>query len=120
MPTPPHILVANEPAAYRDMLASELPRLRPHLTVLQVEPADLDSVVTRIHPRLVICSRLTHAIRQHATALIVLYPHGTNRAILDIDGEQQVLPNPELTELLAAIDNAFDPTRRPYRLPTRE
>ena len=106
MPVKPHILVANEPAAYRDMLGSEVPRLRPHLTVLLVDPTDLDAAVVDIRPRLVICSELTEITRQHAAASIVLYPEGRNHAILDIAGEQRMLPDPELTDLLAAIDAA--------------
>ena len=106
MPVNRHILVANEPAAYRDMLGSEVPRLRPHLAVLLVDPADLDAAVVNIRPLLVICSELTEIVRQHAIASIVLYPEGRNEAILDIAGEQRLLPNPELTDLLAAIDAA--------------
>ena len=104
----PDILVANEPAMYRGVLASELSLLRPTLPVALVEPADLDSAVARIHPRLVICSEVTEIVRQHAVASIVLYPNGTNRAILDVDGQQQVLPNPDLTDLLIAVDAAME------------
>jgi hypothetical protein len=102
------ILVANEPAMYRGILASELSLLRPNLPVALVEPADLDSAVARSHPRLVICSQVTEIVRQHATASLVLYPNGMNRAILDVDGEQQVLPNPDLTDLLVAVDTAME------------
>jgi hypothetical protein len=102
------ILVANEPAMYRGVLASELTLLRPGLPVAMVEPADLDMAVARIHPRLVICSQLTKIVRQHATASIVLYPNGANRAILDVDGQQQVLPNPDISDLLVAVDAAME------------
>ena len=104
----PNILVANEPAMYRGVLASELSLLRPSLPIATVEPADLDTAVAHIHPRLVICSQLTKIVRQHATASILLYPNGTNRAILDVDGQQQVLPNPDLTDLLDAVDTAME------------
>ena len=104
----PDILVANEPAMYRGVLASELSLLRPTLPVALVEPADLDSAVARIHPRLVICSEVTEIVRRHAIASIVLYPNGTNRAILDVDGQQQVLPNPDFTALLVAVDAAME------------
>ena len=102
------ILVANEPAMYRGVLASELTLLRPGLPVAMVEPADLEMAVARIHPRLVICSQLTKIVRQHATASIVLYPNGTNRAILHVDGQQQVLPNPDISDLLVAVDAAME------------
>jgi hypothetical protein len=100
------ILVANEPSTYRDVLGSQLPRLRPNLTVLLVDPADLDDALAEMRPQLVICSELTDSIRQHATAALVLDPRDPNRAILDVDGQQQVLLNPRLTDLLAAVDAA--------------
>jgi CheY-like chemotaxis protein len=102
----PQILVANDPPLYREVLGSQLPRLRPGLTVLLVDPADLDEAVARLRPQLVLCSELTDAVRQSATAAIVLDPDGTKRAVLTIDGQQQVLLNPGLTELLAAVDAA--------------
>jgi hypothetical protein len=101
----PQILVANEPALYREVLGSQLPRLRPGLTVLLVDPADLDEATARLHPQLVICSELTDSIRQFATAAIVLDPDATKRAVLTGEGHQ-VLLNPGLTELLAAVDAA--------------
>ena len=89
---------------YRGVLASELSLLRPSVPIASVEPADLDTVVARIKPRLVICSELTKIVRQHASASIILYPNGANRAVLDVDGQQQVLPNPDLSDLLVAVD----------------
>jgi hypothetical protein len=102
----PQILVANEPLVYRDVLSSQLPRLRPGLTVLRVDPAELDEAVARLRPRLVICNEVTDSIRQFATAALVLDPLGANRAVLMVDGQQQVLLNPRLADLLAAVDTA--------------
>jgi DNA-binding IclR family transcriptional regulator len=102
----PQILVANEPLVYRDVLGSQLPRLRPGLAVLRVDPAELDEAVARLRPRLVICNEVTDRIRQFATAALVLDPLGTNRAVLTVDGQDQVLLNPRLADLLAAVDTA--------------
>ena len=102
----PQVLVANEPLLYRDLLGSVLPRLRPNLTVLRVDPADLDDALAQLRPRLVICNEVTDSIRQFATAALVLDPDGTHRAILDVEGQQTVLLNPQLTDLLAAVDAA--------------
>jgi hypothetical protein len=100
------ILVANEPLVYRDVLGSQLPRLRPGLTVLVVDPAELDAALARLRPRLVICSELTEAVRQCPPAALVLDPLGTNRAVLTGAGQHQVLLNPRLADLLAAVDTA--------------
>jgi hypothetical protein len=106
MSVQPQILVAIKPAVYRDLLASELPRLRPGLAVRVVDPADLDDATAQMRPRLVICSELTDSIREFATASIVLDSNGLKRAVLTVDGQQQVLRNPRLTDLLAAVDAA--------------
>jgi hypothetical protein len=102
----PQILVANEPTLYRDVLGSGLSRLRPGLTVLLVDPADLDAAVARLHPRLVICSELTDAVRQFASTALVLDSDGTKCTILTADGQHQVLLHPRLSDLLAAVDAA--------------
>jgi hypothetical protein len=102
----PQILVANEPLVYRDVLGSQLPRLRPGLTVLLVDPAELDEAVAQLRPRLVICSEVTDRIRQFATASLVLAPQSPDRAVLTVDGQHQVLLNPRLADLLAAVDTA--------------
>ena len=100
------ILVGNEPPIYRDLLGSQLPRLRPNLTVLLVDPADLDDAVAQMRPWLVLCSELTDAVRQFATAALVLDPDCPDRAVLAVEGQQQVLLRPRLTDLLAAVDAA--------------
>ena len=99
-----HILVANEPSTYRQVLATELPLLRPRFRVLAVDPADLDTAVAQLRPLLVICSRLTEAIRGQAIAAIVLYPDGNDCAFIDTGGQPLRLSSPRLTDLLAAID----------------
>ena len=57
MQTYPLLLLANEPATYRSLLASELPFLRPNIRVLEIDPAHLEAAVTKLHPTVVICSR---------------------------------------------------------------
>jgi hypothetical protein len=62
--------------------------------------------MARLRPRLVICSELTEAVRQFAAAALMLDHLGTNRAVLTVDGQHQVLLNPQLADLLAAVDAA--------------
>jgi hypothetical protein len=103
------IVVAIEPFAYREVLTSELPRRRPNLRILTVDPDNLESTVVRLTPLLVICTRLSVMVRHYATDVLVLYPDGENRAILFIDEQQQVWPTPDFADLLIAVDVA---TRR--------
>src|SRR4029453_8399647 len=91
---------------FRGGPSSQLPPLRPGLTVLRVDPAELDEAVARLRPRLVICNEVTDSIRQFAPAALVLDPLGPTRAVLTVDGQHQVLLNPRLADLLAAVDTA--------------
>ena len=99
-----HILVANEPSTYRQLLATELPLLRPQFCILSVDPDHLDTAVAQLRPLLVICSRMTEAIRGRSGATIVLYPGGADIVVAEAGEHLQVLLRPRLSDLLAAID----------------
>jgi hypothetical protein len=103
------IVVAIEPFVSREVLASELPRRRPNLRILTVDPDNLESTVARLFPLLVICTRLSGMVRHYAAAVLVLYSDGENQAILYIDEQQRVWPTPDFADLLIALDFA---TRR--------
>jgi hypothetical protein len=45
-----HILFAHQPTAFREVIASELPLLHPHLTVIAVDPAEFDAAMARMLP----------------------------------------------------------------------
>jgi hypothetical protein len=100
----PHVLIANVPATYRALLARVLPQLRPRLAVRQVDPTALDELLESLHPRLVICSSLTEHVVRFAAAAIILYPEGSNEAILAIAGVNRHLVAPQFADLLAAVD----------------
>ena len=102
------VLLANEPATYRELLASELPHLRPALCVRAADPGELDAVVAALSPRLVICSRPTTSVEAHATAVIVLYPNGGDQVFINMGGATRVMAAPRLPDLLAAIDATID------------
>ena len=57
METYPIILLANEPGAYRSLLATELPLLQPNLRVVEIQPADVDEAISSYRPTLVLSSR---------------------------------------------------------------
>ena len=99
-----HVLVAHEPRAYRQALATVLPDLRPRLRVHLVEPANLDAAAAELRPLLVVCGRLTPAVRAHAASWVVLYPGGADWAdIGGVLGERRI-ERPALDDLLAVID----------------
>ena len=103
----PLVLIANEPRAYREVLAAALPELRPGLRVERADPADLDAAVARLRPALVVCSRLTEAVRSSAPSWIVLYPGGENRADARVGGAERTVAHPALDDVLALVDAAL-------------
>src|SRR5215217_5475569 len=82
------IMVANEPRAYREAIGSTLWQLRPQTQVTIAAPEELDGEVLRFRPHLVVCSKLTEAVRQHVVAWIVLYPEGEPVVEVSIAGEE--------------------------------
>lgn len=100
------VLVANEPRAYRDALAGALAALRPDLRVESLAPDALDLALDRPRPPVVVCSRLTPRVEALACAWIVLYPGQESVAIVRGPDGRHVVPDPDLADLLDAIQQA--------------
>jgi hypothetical protein len=98
-----HVLVANEPCAYREAITGALRELRPHIEFNAVEPDGLDGEVARLRPHLVVCSQITAALHS-LPAWIMLYPEGENRAVISAAGEQVTVDNIGFDDLLSTID----------------
>ena len=107
METYPLVLLANEPCTYRSLLAAELPFLRPNLRVLEIEPVDLDATVAQLRPAVVICSRAMEKAPGCECAILLLYPEGEDTLIRCVDGTDQALVRPRLSDVLRAIDHAI-------------
>jgi hypothetical protein len=106
MASAPLVMVANDPAAYRSVLAQALALLRPDLCVRQLDPADVETVIVTTHPCLIICNQLMEPVRRAARASIVLAVAGEGPAVVSLPGQQWRLANPQLADVLAAIDAA--------------
>jgi hypothetical protein len=100
------IMVANEPRAYREVIAEAIRQLRTDLEVITVEPIELDGAIADLAPDLVVCSQLSEAIETGSFAWILLYPDGQTTAIISIQGHQSTPASIEFTGLLAAVDQA--------------
>lgn len=97
------VLVANELRSYREAIGEVFKKLRPHVEVHCVEPEELDGEIVRVRPHLVLCSRLTDAVRT-LFAWVLLYPDGKNRAEVSTAGERMTLFDVELDHLLSILD----------------
>ncbi len=98
------ILLANEPRAYREVMAGAVQQLRPQHEVVAVAPDDLDAEVLRLDPQLVLCSHLTPAVQAHPLTWVMLYPGGETRAEISIGGEHTTVGDLEFNSLLSIID----------------
>jgi len=98
------ILVAHEPLAYRDVLATALRALRPTADVVVVEPGDLDDEVARRAPHLVFCSRLSEVIQTRSLGWAVLYPSGAPIVETSVAGERTTAADMVLEEILSLVD----------------
>lgn len=106
MNTYPLVVLANEPDAYRSLLAAELPFLRPNLRVLEVDPAELDVAVTAYQPAVVICSRALEIVPPPACSVLILRAEEIDSSMQSCD---ETIINPRLSDILHAIDRALEP-----------
>ena len=101
---PVRVLVANEPCAYREVLAAAVLLLRPHLDVRIVAPGDVDGAVHRLAPHLVVCSRLSPAVLTSPLGWVLLYPGGQGRGVLSMAGRRTTTRSVEFAWVLDALD----------------
>jgi hypothetical protein len=101
--TPPLVLVANEPRAYRESIAMALSALRPQAEVIAIEPDDLDAEVQRRHPDVAVCSQLSPTIETSVRTWVLLYPDGANMAVISVEGESSTTGSFALDDLAAVI-----------------
>lgn len=103
MPEALRVLVGHEPQFYRETLATALPVLLPNTEVTLVEPAKLDEEIARGGPILVFCSVLTEMVRRQALVWVLLYPGTENLAVIGLAGQQRIIPDVGLNDLLTVI-----------------
>jgi hypothetical protein len=80
------VLVACELQAYRQAVAATFRELRPDVEVFEVEEEDLDREVERLGPDLVVCSRLTARVEDHAP-----YPDWEAHSVISVLGERSTV-----------------------------
>jgi hypothetical protein len=100
------ILVACELQSYRQALAAAFRELRPDVEVFEAEKEDLDREVERLGPDLVVCSRLTARVEDHAPSWVELYPNHGVCSVVSVLGERSTVEGIQLSDLLSIIDRA--------------
>lgn len=102
------VLFANDPRSYREVLAGTTRELRPEIEVRVTAPETLDGELEALAPDLVICSRLTEAVRERVPAWIELYPDGKSLAVVSVEGQRSTFEGLDLPALLSFVDTAVE------------
>lgn len=100
------ILVANEPRAYRETIAAALRCLRPLAEVVAGEPRWLDGEMARLRPHLLLSSDAELVERAGVPSWVLLYPGGSGKIVVCVDGRQEVAADLPFDDLLAIVDRA--------------
>jgi hypothetical protein len=100
------VLLANEPRSYRESIAAVFRQLRPDLEVRVVEPEALESNVARFDPDVVICSRVTGAVRERVPVWVELYPEHTAHSVASEGGRRTEFAEVQLLDLIEILDRA--------------
>jgi hypothetical protein len=98
------VLVANEPLAYREVLAGSLRLLRPDAEVVEVDPDEIEVSVRSARPDLVFASRIDARILAWLPAWAIVYPGGAQRVETCVAGERATATDLELADALALVD----------------
>ncbi len=99
----PDIILANEPRAYREVIAGTLRALFPRLAIAVLEPAELLPWLRQTRPALVIHSQVDPAAESGTPASLQLYPSGAGHAVVDLGGQRTTVVDFALDDLLALI-----------------
>ncbi len=101
------VLIANEPRSYREAITHALRELRPCVEISAIEPDGFEAEVARLHPHLVVCSRIIPAALASILSWVELYPDGENRAEVITAGEHAVVADVRFGDLLAVVDETM-------------
>ena len=100
----PRIVLANEPRAYRDVMAAAFRDLRPGMEIVTVEPDDLGAYLAQAEPAVVVYSRQGDGLPPRVFAWVLLYPDGENRATVSVAREETSYADMEFDDLLGVLD----------------
>lgn len=100
------VLMANEPRAYREVIAETLQALRPGIEVTLAEPCAIEQKLAVLRPHMVICNEASETVRSSVPIWIELYTGHGSRSVVSVGGESSVLEDIQLSDLLSIVDQA--------------
>ncbi|MDX6548352.1 MAG: hypothetical protein QOG33_1902 [Gaiellales bacterium] len=105
-----HIIVANEPRAYREALVGVLAARSPRDEVNAAEPSEIDELLRRRPGALVICTEVSEIVSELAGAWVRLDAEGGVAVSSFLDG-QAMARRDGLGAVLDAVDAAGESLR---------
>lgn len=109
------VLLANEPRAYRECIATVFGHLRPDFDVKVVGPDALDDQVRSLSPDVAICSRATGIVEALVPVWVELYPGYAAHSIVSERGMRTEFEEIRLDDLLSIADRAAEKEGGPLR-----
>lgn len=103
------MLVAIGLTSYREAIAAALREMCPGIEVFEGEAEDLDLGVRRLLPDVVVCSESTKLVRDRIPVWIELYPGCASHSFVSIRGEDAVVEDMQLSDIVSAAKQATDP-----------
>ena len=102
------VVVANEPRAYREVTAEVLGQLRPDVEFELTDPAGLVDAVFRLAPDMVVCDHAIPEVRDLVGVWLELYPGGGSSSVASVRGEQSIIDDVQLTDIIALVDRVTE------------
>jgi hypothetical protein len=99
------IIVANDPRAYREVIAAAVSGARPEIELITLESHELDEAIVRLQPDFVVCSQVSEILETRSAAWVLLYPDGQSLVITSVDGNRTVAADLDFEGLLSAFEN---------------
>ena len=99
-------MVANEPRAYREVIAETLRDIRPDVDFVILEPEELEELAQVLRPDLVICEEITTEVRNNAAFWLELYPAQKHYSIFGSSSKHSRIENIQLSDIVSIVDQA--------------
>ena len=97
------VLLANEPRAYRESIAQVFRQLRPNVEVMT---AELEELVLRLAPEMVIFSAATGVVRERVPVWFELYPGYGPKSVVGVGEQRSTIEKIQLSDLRSVVDRA--------------
>jgi hypothetical protein len=99
------IIIANDPRAYREVIAAAFTGARPEFELITLESHELDEAIVRLQPDFVVCSRVSEILETHSADWVLLYPDGESLVITNVGGNCTESTDLDFDALLLAVEN---------------